>query len=65
MKLDTKNIYNFVVIILFLFFSYSLCSSHEYPTSGYISKRKSFCSTPFYIIFIASLFFYIFFFNLR
>jgi hypothetical protein len=52
MKLDKKNMYIFVFIILVLFFSYSLCQTHEKPTSGNVSKRNSFCSTPFYITFL-------------
>jgi hypothetical protein len=64
MKLNKKNIYTFAVVLLFLFFSYSICSTHERPTSGYVSRRKSFCSTPFYVIFIIA-FILFFVFNLR
>jgi hypothetical protein len=64
MKFNKKNIYNFFIIILILFFSYSICSTHERPNSGYISRRKSFCSTPFYIIFLVA-FILIFIFNLE
>ena len=49
-----KNLSFFLGIILMLLISYSLCSTHERPTSGYVSKRKLFCSTPFYIIIIVS-----------
>ena len=48
MKLKEK-IYTFIIIILFLTFSYSLCSTHElrHPNSIFNTKRNRFCSTPF------------------
>jgi len=51
MKLKDK-FKQFFIAILFLFISYSLCSTHEIPISGYVSRRKSFCSMPFYIYII-------------
>lgn len=53
----------FMVAFLMLLFSYSLCSTHERPTSGYVSRRKIFCSTPLYI-FVILLFILIFVFNI-
>ena len=56
MKLKEKmNI--FLFIILWFTISYLLCSTHELPTTtnGYISRRKRFCSTPFYIFVIISI----------
>jgi hypothetical protein len=51
-----KKIKLFLFIILWFAISYSLCSSHEIPnTSGYVSRRKRFCSTPFYVFIIVSL----------
>ena len=58
-----QKIYNFTFVILILFFSYLVCSSHEKPTTGgYITKRKRFCSTPFYIIFVFAFIMYFFIF---
>ena len=62
MKLNEKY-RNFLLCILLLMFNYSLCSTHEMPTSGYVSRRKSFCSMPFYLILFILLiyfFYYIF-----
>ena len=59
-----KKIYDFLIVILILFLSYSICSTHERPTSGYISRRQSFCSTPFYITVLIT-FILIFIFNLQ
>ena len=61
MKLN-KKISHFLAAILFLLVSYLLCSTHEKPTSGYISRRKRFCSTPFYV-FIILCFIFVFMFN--
>lgn len=56
-----QKIFNFTFVILILFFSYLVCSSHEIPnTTGYITKRKRFCSTPFYIIFVFAFIIYFF-----
>ena len=53
----------FLFIILWFAISYSLCSSHEIPnTSGYVSRRKMFCSTSFYVI-VLTVFILIFIFN--
>jgi len=55
MKIKEK-IKLFLFIILWFAISYSLCSTHEMPnTSGYVSKRKRFCSTPFYVFIIVTL----------
>lgn len=55
MKIKEK-IKLFLFIIVWFAISYSLCSSHEIPnTSGYVSRRKRFCSTPFYVFIIISL----------
>ena len=55
MKIKEK-IKIFLIIIVWFAISYSLCSSHEMPnTSGYVSRRKRFCSTPFYIFIIVAL----------
>ena len=62
MKLNRKNLYNFAAIILILLFSYSICSTHELPTTGYVSRRKRFCSTPFYVT-VLIVFILIFIFN--
>ena len=60
MKLYQK-IFNFVLIIFILFLSYLVCSSHEKPTAGgYITRRKRFCSTPFFIIFLFVFIMYFF-----
>ena len=56
-----RKLYFYIGFILMLLLSYSLCPTHEKPTSGYISKRKRFCSMPFYIIVIISLTFLFFF----
>ena len=61
MKLN-KKISHFLIVILMLLVSYLLCSSHEKPTSGYVSKRKRFCSTPFFV-FVILCFIFIFIFN--
>lgn len=51
--MNLKNkIKTFIIAFILLLFSYSICSTHEKPSSGYISKRKRFCSTPFYLIVI-------------
>lgn len=47
-----KKFERFILVFVLLLFSYSICSSHELPSSGYVSKRKAFCSIPFYIIII-------------
>lgn len=55
MKFKEKIIF-FLCIILYFTISYSLCSSHEITnTRGYISRRKNFCSTPFYVFVIFSI----------
>jgi hypothetical protein len=55
MKTNLKNKINtFIITVLFLLISYLICSTHETPTTGYISKRKIFCSTPFYLILIVA-----------
>jgi len=58
MKINQK-IYEFLLVILLLALSYSLCSTHERPVSGYVSRRKSFCSVPFYLILSVTLIFYL------
>lgn len=46
----------FLFVIFYFTISYLLCSTHELPaTSGYITRRKRFCSTPFYIFIIVAL----------
>jgi len=60
MKFNKEKIYGFILALFFLFLSYSICSTHERPTSGYISRRKSFCSTPFYIILLFAFILYFF-----
>lgn len=60
MKLNSK--FNLALIaFIYLFISYSLCSSHELPQSGYISRRKRFCSTPLEFIVLIFLFVIIFY----
>jgi hypothetical protein len=54
MKLKEK-FKQFIIIIMVLLLSYSLCSTHELPSQGYISRRKSFCSMPFYVIVLFSI----------
>lgn len=55
MKIKEK-IKVFLFMILWFTISYLLCSSHEMPNkSGYISIRKRWCSTPFYVSIIISL----------
>ena len=58
MKLNEKY-RNFLLCILFLMISYSLCSTHEMPTSGYVSRRKRFCSMPFYLILFLTIVIYL------
>ena len=59
MKLGQK-VYYFFIVALMLLISYLLCSTHEKSTSGY-SRRKGFCSTPFYvIIFICFIIIFVF-----
>lgn len=55
MKLKEKlNV--FIFVMLYFSISYLLCSTHEMPnTTGYVSRRKRFCSTPFYVFIIISL----------
>ena len=56
---DKLNV--FLVAIVYLSISYLLCSTHERPTTGYVSRRKIFCSNPLYIyILIALVFIFIF-----
>lgn len=55
MKIKEK-IKAFLFMILWFTIGYLLCSSHEIPNaSGYISIRKRWCSTPFYVSIIISL----------
>ena len=62
MKLN-KKFSHFLSAILILLISYLLCSTHELPTtSGYISRRKRFCATPFYF-FVIICFILVFIFN--
>ena len=58
MKINEKY-RNFLLFILLLMFNYSLCSTHEMPTSGYVSRRKSFCSMPFYLILFLTIIIYL------
>ena len=55
MKLKEKlNV--FIFVMLYFSINYLLCSTHEMPnTTGYVSRRKRFCSTPFYVFIIISL----------
>ena len=53
MKIN-KKIYNFLIVILMLLVSYSLCSTHElrHPNSIFNTRRNRFCATPFYITYL-------------
>lgn len=59
MKIYSK-LYLALVGFIYLFISYSLCSSHELPKSGYISRRKNFCSTPLDVLVLIFLFIILF-----
>lgn len=50
-----------LIAFTYLFISYSLCSSHELPQSGYISQRKRFCSKPLDFIILIYLFVILFY----
>lgn len=60
MKLNEKiNI--FILVILYFSISYLLCSTNVIPTSsGNLSRRTNFCSTPYYILIIIALVFLIY-----
>ena len=62
MRLKEKILY-FIILTLLLSFSYYMCSTHEYPSQGYLylSRRKRFCARPLYItILLIFLFIFIF-----
>lgn len=46
----------FILVILYFSISYLLCSTDVIPSSSnYLSRRKKFCSTPYYILIIIAL----------
>lgn len=58
-----EKISHFFIAILILLISYLLCSSHQLlTTSDYISRRKRFCATPFYV-YVVLCFILVFIFN--
>jgi hypothetical protein len=59
MKIYSK-LYLALVGFVYLFISYALCSSHELPESGYVSRRKRFCSTPLDLLVLICLFIILF-----
>ena len=62
MKIN-KKIYNFLIVILMLLVSYSLCSTHElrHPNSIFNTRRNRFCATPFYITLFVILIYFLYF----
>jgi len=59
-----EKIYLALIGFTYLFISYSLCSSYELPDSGYISRRKRFCSTPLHMLVFICLFIILFYDNI-
>lgn len=61
MKLKEK-IYNFIVIIIAISFSYYMCSTHQlkHPNSIFNTRRNRFCATPFWVLLLIPII-YIFF----
>jgi len=61
MKIKEK-MKNFIISLALLLFSYSICSL-DMKYHQYVSKRKSFCGIPFYIIVIFAFFINFFIYN--
>lgn len=64
MKIN-KKFYFFLIVILMILFSYSLCSTHELrnPNSIFNTRRNRFCARPFYItLFLILIYFFYFIF---
>ena len=64
MKINQK-IFFFLICVVYILFSYSLCSTHElrHPNSIFNTKRNRFCATPFYLmLFIMFIYFFYFIF---
>jgi len=57
MNLKTK-IYYIILVIAILTFSYSMCSTHELRNSNSIfnTRRNIFCSTPYWILVLTTVF---------
>ena len=62
MKINQK-IYFFLICVVYILFSYSLCSTHElrHPNSIFNTKRNRFCATPFYLMLFILFIYFIYF----